>query len=419
MSTQEQALRREAIRRRLNGERRREICRDLERSTRWVNKWWAAFRRDPHTDFRDRSRAPVRVKATTPPELERVVVALRHRFEAAPCGLIGARAIQGQLGELNLQALPSEATIQRILARHALTHPVGAATDAAYYPWVPLRELRAVQATDIISKHLQGGLEIQHFHTLDLVTHAAALSQHLDKTSATTCRHLLGAWARLGLPLLHQFDNEGAFCGGHTHPRVIGRVVRLCLWCGVEAFFTPLYDPKRNHQIETFHSLWCQAFWSRQTFTSLAHVQRAVPSFSRWYHYHYRPPSLAGKTPAQMGAGLTGPRLTPDLRRLIPDFSLGRLPLTEGRFHLMRKVDTAGYVELLNERWLVGRQWTGEYVRATVDTARQTLTLSHKASEEEDWQLLKTRVFRLKESVHELLPQFKRNRARCSDYLPG
>jgi hypothetical protein len=418
MSTREQTLRNEAIRRRLKGDRRKDICRDLERSTRWFNKWWAVFQRDPHTDFCDRSRAPRRVTRTAP-EIIPLVVTLRHRFEAAPYGLIGTRAIQGQLREWHIRPLPSQTTIQRILARQALTHPVGSATTAAYYPWLPLEALQAVQATDIISKHLRGGLEIQHFHTLDLVTHAVALSQHLDKTTTTACQHLLKAWACLGLPLIHQFDNEGAFCGGHTHPRVIGRVIRLCLWCGVEAFFTPLYDPQRNHQIETFHALWCQAFWSRQTFTSLPHVQRAVRSFLQWYHWHYHPPCLAGKTPAQMRRTRSVPRLTPDLRRLLPDFVSARVPLTAGRFHIMRKVEGGGYVEFLNERWLVGRAWTGEYVRATVDPARQTLSFSHKASEAADWHLIKTRGFRLTESAHELLPQFKRNRARCCDYLPG
>jgi hypothetical protein len=37
----------------------------------------------------------------------------------------------------------------------------------------------------IITKHICGGLEVQNFHTLDLFTHAAALKQHLDKTSGT------------------------------------------------------------------------------------------------------------------------------------------------------------------------------------------------------------------------------------------
>jgi hypothetical protein len=282
-----------------------------------------------------------------------------------------------------------------------------------------LAENNAVHATDIITRHLYGGTEIQNFHTLDLFTHAAALNQYSDKTSATTCHHLVQTWATLGLPWIQQLDNEGAFCGGYTHRRVLGRVVRLCLLCGVEPFFTPPYDPKRNHQIETFHSLWCHAFWTRQTFTSLAHVHRAARGFLRWYHHHYRPPCLQGKTPAQMCQGTPVLRLTADLRRQLPDFQTARLPLTAGRIHFMRKVDPAGYVEVLNERWLVGPHWSGEYVRATINTAHHSLTLWHKASGEANWRELKTRVFRIQESVHDLLPQFKRNRARCRDYLPS
>jgi transposase-like protein len=59
MTTNEQDIRREAIRRRLQGERRCDICRDLNRATSWFDKWWAEFRRNPHTDFADRSRAPL------------------------------------------------------------------------------------------------------------------------------------------------------------------------------------------------------------------------------------------------------------------------------------------------------------------------------------------------------------------------
>ena len=419
MNTSEQALRREAIRRRLSGEPRRDICQDLERSTRWFDKWWSEFRNNPHTDFADHSRAPLTVWSITTPALEQLVIALRHAFESANLGLIGARAIGGKLIELKVKPLPSEATIQRILARHELTHPVGAATEMAYYPWLPVWDVNAVQATDIITKHIWGGTEIQNFHTLDLFTQAVCLTQSLDKTSATTCAHLLKAWEKLGLPCLHQFDNEGAFCGGHTHRRVIGRLVRLCLFCGVETFFTPIYEAKRNHQIETFHSPWCQGFWTRQTFTDLAHVRAQTPIFTRWYHHHYRPPCLEGKTPAQMRYGVRFPKLTTELRRLIPDFQAGRLPLTAGRFHFMRKVDTSGHIEFLNERWQVGSKWIGEYVRATINTAKQTLTISHKASEQVDWRVIKNRRFRIKESVHALLPQFKRNRARCRDYLPG
>jgi putative transposase len=419
MSTNEQELRREAIRRRLSGERRIDICRDLGYSPRWFDKWWSAFKCDPHMDFADRSRAPLARPTTPPLEIEQLVVELRQRMESADYGLIGARAMWGQLIELKVRPLPSLPTIQRILARHSLTHPLGAATEAAYYPWLPVWEINAVQATDIITKHIRGGTEVQNFHTIDLFSHAVCLSQYTDKSSATSCAHLLKAWEKLGIPCIHQFDNEGAFCGGHTHPRVMGRIVRLCLWCGVEPFFIPVSEPDCNCEIETFHSLWGQGFWKRQTFSDIAQVSRRSPGFLHWYHHKYRPPSLGGKTPAQMRSGQNVPKLTREVCRAIPDYHAAPLPVTAGRFHIMRKVDSAGYVAFLNERWLVGTKWIGEYVRATINTAQQTLTLSHKASDEAKWKLIKTRVFRIKESVHDLLPQFKRNCARCRDYLPG
>jgi hypothetical protein len=81
--TTEQALRREAVRRRLHGEPRLEICRALSRSPRWFDKWWAAYCRDPHTDFADHSRAPHSVPSKTPRPVEQAIVSIRDVLEAA------------------------------------------------------------------------------------------------------------------------------------------------------------------------------------------------------------------------------------------------------------------------------------------------------------------------------------------------
>jgi hypothetical protein len=418
MSTTEQDLRREAIRRRLSGHCRKDICCDLGRSTRWFDKWWNEFQHNPSTTFADQSRAPLTVSSKTPQEIERLIVELRQRLESSCPGLVGARAVWGQLKELHVKPLPSETTIQRILAKHSLTHPLGAASQTAYYPWLPRWEINSVLATDIITRHLRGGAEVQNFHTLDLFSQAACLSQHTDKTSTTSCSHVLKSWEKLGIPWLHQFDNEGVFCGGHSHRLILGRVVRLCLLCGVEAFFTPVYEAKRNHEIETFHGLWVKAFWSRYEFSSIADVRQS-PEFWHWHYYHYRPPCLQGKTPAQVRHGSRVRKLSKELSRLIPDFANERLPVTAGRIHIMRKVNAAGCVNVLNESWMVGKKWIGEYVRATIDTGKQTLSINYQAAEEADWKTIKTRVFRIKESVHDVQPQFKRNRARCYDYLPG
>ena len=179
--TSEQALRREAIRRRLQGQLRKLICEALARSRSWFDKWWAAYRRDPQIEFTDRSRAPHTSPHQTPAPLVETVVFVRQTLEAAQTaetryGLIGPRAIQGQLERLQLVP-PSRATIQRILQAHGLTHPLGAGKDAADYPWLTAWTVNAIHATDIITRHVRGGEEIQNFHTIDLYSHTVALTR--------------------------------------------------------------------------------------------------------------------------------------------------------------------------------------------------------------------------------------------------
>ena len=418
--TTEQDVRREAIRRRLAGEVRCDICRDLKRSPRWFSKWWALYQENPKMDFADCSRAPQTSPHQTPDDIVQTVVSIRKRLEAAATpdtryGFIGARAIQTQLEALHIVP-PSVATIQRILQAYELTHPLGAGQDSAYYPWLTAWAVNAIQATDIITRYIRGGEKIENFHTIDHYSHAATLSQFADKSSATVRVHLVATWSKLGLPQIQQFDNEDTFRGGHMHPRVIGQVVRLCLFCGIEPLFTPYYEAKRNHQIETFHSIWNQAFWSRHEFRDRAEVHTEIPLFERWYHRVYRPPALHGKTPADMRRDVALVRLTAELQRLIPS---GRLPITAGRIHFRRKVQTTGDIELLNETWFIGRKWICEYVHATINTTKQVITFWHKQDAESEWRLIKTRPFRLKETVQPVLPAFRRNGARCREYLPG
>ena len=234
--TSEQALRYEAVLRRALGHRVCAICRDLQRSPRWLNKWWREFKAHPETDFAEQARAPHTSPHKTAEEVEQAIIAIRGVLEAGATpetryGLIGARSIQGKLERLGIKHPPSEATIQRVLAKHHLTHPLGANHESAYYPWPAAWEMNAIFATDIITKHLRGGTAIENFHTLDLYSHAVCLTQHLDKTSVTARAHLLRSWRQLGRPFVHQFDNESAFNGGPTHQRVLGQVVRCCLYC--------------------------------------------------------------------------------------------------------------------------------------------------------------------------------------------
>jgi len=131
--------------------------------------------------------------------------------------------------------------------------------------------------------------------------------------------------------------------------------------------------------------------------------------------HHLSPTRSAGQDARQMRHGAAVMRLTADLRRLIPG---GRLPITAGRIHFRRKVQTSGDIELLNETWFIGQPWIGEYIHATINTAERVLTFWHKRDAENEWRLIKTRQYRLKEPAQLLLPAFRRNCARCRDYLP-
>src|SRR4051794_4129102 len=217
MQTQisEQALRREAVRRLLQGHSISDICRDLHRTRQWLNKWWRVFQAHPETAFADHSRAPHTSPNRTSQEVERAIIKVRQILEdgATPetrYGLIGARSIQGGLEGLGFNPPPSERTIERVLTKHGLAHALGQGHESAYYPWPVAWEINAIFATDIITKHLRGGTSIENFHTLDLYSHDIWLSPYLEKNSATACKHLLDSWIELGRPLIHQFDNESS-----------------------------------------------------------------------------------------------------------------------------------------------------------------------------------------------------------------
>jgi putative transposase len=269
----------------------------LGRSLQWLNKWWQRYQAHPTTDFADRSRAPHSSPYRLPAPVEAAIVRIRHIREAratpaARYGLIGSRTIQGEVPRLGIHPLPSEATIQRVLRRHGLTHPLGANSTAAYYPWPLAWAPDVIHATNFILRHLQGGIAVHNLHHRLVQSCGQPFAPPEQKH-----RRGRGAFAAdlaypepAGAPTIR---HRKPLSGGHTHARVLGHVVRLCVWCGIEPLFIPAYEPKRNHQIETFHSLWLQGFWSKTRFRSLAHVQCDSPLFVHWYLTAYvLPPPL-------------------------------------------------------------------------------------------------------------------------------
>lgn len=409
----EEVLRNEAVNRRLAGERRSEICRVLRRSTAWFDKWWARYRRDGRNGLKSRSRAPQHIHNKIKSEIETAIVRIRKVLEERTdpelkYAFIGAPTIRTELKRTRLRPLPSVRTIGRVLKRQRLSQPhrkrENPNQSTAYCPLPVAQAANEVHAVDIVTRHVLGGERVCSFHLLDLATHYPYLNQYADKSAASAQIFLVAAWQTLGLPKFLQIDNEASFCGGHRHPRVFGQVVRLCLHLGVEVVFIPVYSPTKNADIESFNSDWDQAFWQSQRFQDLAHVQQESPIFEQWYRTRYEPPALKELTPAQARLDFV-PCLLP------ANFDLHQtqqpLPLTAGKIHFIRLVNSQGQINVLNEAWSVSKKLVGQYVWATICTAQQRLSIYHQQSHNTPRQLLAEYEYEIAETVHKLTPAYR------------
>ncbi len=63
-------------------------------------------------------------------------------------------------------------------------------------------------------------------------------------------------------------------------------------------------------------------------------------------------------------------------KQMLPeDFKIdvNKLPLIAGNIHFIRVVDCQGRISVINEYFVVGKGYIGEYVRATIETGNRVL----------------------------------------------
>ena len=399
----EHALRRKAIRLTVQGLPPRAILRAIPRSRTWLYKWQQRFRLYGWAGLRDHSRQPHHSPQAYSAANRAAVIRARRILEQRTVGLIGPAAIQAELRSWpHMDRVPARTTIRRILTSAG----IGVAPPPPpepYYPQPTPTPAYPIQAMDWTERYLTGGAKVYAFHTVDLQSHAFTQTLSPDKALAAVRTHLLTVWTELGRPAGLQMDNDGVFCGGYKVRRVFGQVVRLCLYVGIEPIFIPVGEPKRNSIVERVNGLWSAGFWRRHHLRSFAEVEAASPAFVRWYMQEYQPPSLHGLTPAAAHQRLPGARLSAAQVRALP----GHLPITAGRVHFLRRVNAAGEISLLNERWPVGKRWAQRYVWATIITHRHELRVYYRASEQGPARLLGQWTYALDEPVAPLRPQFR------------
>jgi hypothetical protein len=389
-----------------------EILARIPRSRSWLCKWKQRFDQGGWEALDSLAKAPHHSPHAYPSAAVKVVVRIRKRFAQSPVGHVGAHAIRQELLRHRLLTpVPSVKTIKRWLKAADLMASPSEPDTEAYYPAPRWSDAVVLCACDWTERYFTGGEKVFVFHTLDHRSHALAQTLRANKSTASTCAHLLEGCAQLGIPDLLQLDNDAAFTGLGRAPRVLGRFVRLALDLGIELLFIPPGEAKRNHVVERVHGTWAESFWNKHHFPSLRALARKSPKFLDWYH-EYAPPALGGLTVKQAARHLQGKKLGRRQSAQIPE----EVPLTAGRVHFIRKVDAQGEITILKEPWKVSKSLVGHYVWATLDTGKDALSIAHRRSARAQPRLLKQYGYAREEKVHKLKPEFHR-RARKIDIL--
>lgn len=143
-------------------------------------------------------------------------------------------------------------------------------------------------------------------------------------------------------------DRAGLALVGYR--RGVGKLIRLCLWHGVEPVFIPLREPWRNGAVEKFDDHWGAKFVSRVHMATAADLARESLAFDTRHNLEWRYSGLAGKTPMQALAA------TQAKLRFPPSAEPPRAPLPKperGRYHVVQFIRSDRMIDIVGERFLV------------------------------------------------------------------
>ena len=389
-----------------------EVAQSLKRSRAWLYKWKARFEENhDFNDLKDRSRAPKRSPSKLTETTCRAIREARSQLEAEAADATGltyisAQAVRARLQSQGLASVPSRASIERVLKRAGMTRSRHTSAEPVSYPHLRPQAPHVLCQVDIVPHYLQGGAKVACFNAIDVVSNYASGYSYERKRARDACDFLVYLWQEQGIARYTQTDNEACFCGGFTHRYVLGQVLRLCLYVGTELVFSPHYHPESNGRVERFHQDYNANVWHRRTLADLAAINQAGEAFFADYRHSRHARRIAEQAPHEIHHAQPIALLPRGFSR-----PSGKVPLTEGQVHFMRRVSEANTISVLNVAWSVPQAEIGHGVWATVAFGQPDqawLRIYDRAPDALSRRCLIKHRFSLKEPVHPLGPVFQR-----------
>ena len=285
---------------------------------------------------------PHSIARRTDPEVETAILHLRRIKEARDrqetrYGLIGAPSIRRELQLWGVEDLPSLSTIERILRRHHLTHPkvkTQPPSTPREYPTPPVQHPDDLHQLDLYGPWYLKGQETKH--SFSVIKDVASLGVWIDafdnRQGQTVASFLVEGFKAFGLPHILQLDNAMEFQGSCQSPRSLSRVIRVCLYLGVEPLFIPQKQPWCNGSVENIIGQLEELFFQDPGFSSLKQVKEALPRFVHCCNTQHPHAPLDYQTAQEV-------RQEAPLRRLCKDFQLPdrSLPIQKGKISFIRQ----------------------------------------------------------------------------------
>jgi len=402
----------DAVNRYQRGERSSKICKSLGRSRVWLRKWirrYDNFEKSSNKEwFRDESRAPKNVHRKTDSKVEQLIINVRKslmegKTEDTKYRCIGADEIQFRMHELGYSEdeTPSMATIKRIIKRNGMVvqkrkRYIRCRSKKRYTLLNPTKANEVHQMDFVGPRHIKGYGAISSLHLIDVAFNKACAQQYSGRSMNNVIEFLLGCWTENAIPNYLQMDNGAYFIGDLIHSRHFSRVVRLCLYLGVDPVFIAPRKPWMNGTVEDFNGEFGDKLWEREQFRDLEHLRREAEIFLERHNnrqnWKYR--KIDWEAISQ--------------RRVPEDFEIGtnNLPLTEGEVHFIRQVKENGTISVLNEDFDVDKSLAHEYVWATIDTKDEQLRVYYRVKNVEAAGIVRVHEYRIDEDVKEFEVMF-------------
>lgn len=383
----EQEKRQEAFKRYMAGESPKSICESLGVSKSWLFKW-VKRGKESDGDFASLSRAPKNPRRSTCPFLYGCTLRVRAELEQSQYLFLGAAYIVWELKKMGCTSFLSISTIERHLRTGKVTlkrQPRRKKVPEKLKPGALFHN--DCQQADIVGpRYIKGFGAIYSLNLIDVFARMVAIRPSLGKNSKTLDELFLDIWEEIGAPRTLWLDNELSFRGSNRYPRSFSKLLRFCLFFGIEAIFIPVGEPWWNCYIESFNSIFNRHFWQRQHFLDFAHLKKCAKSFEISLNKDKPQRVLGYKTPFAFAQG--------QKRRLI---SRDDLPNTcgiyKGKISLIRRVGSTGAIDVFGEKFDVDVSLATEYVKVTIGTEKQLLVVVY------DDEVVKEHIYQLNEPV--------------------